>query len=116
MGRQRTERARLALPVPMTRQQCTASGWSTHGKHLDRGRELDGEEKQQWRGRILERRATTRNSAASCYRVPCHSDGKGVPAIYPLEGTTPSCCMRLIWSGPPQCSAILPFAKLSISQ
>jgi hypothetical protein len=34
-------------------------------------------------------------------RVPCHSDGKGVPLIYPLEGTTPSCCMRLIWSATP---------------
>src|SRR5438874_2835107 len=100
----------------MTHQQCTASGWSTHGEHLDRGRELDGEEKQKWRGRILERRATTRNSAVSCCRVPCHSDGKGVPPIYPLEGTTPSCCMRLIWSGPPQCSAILPFATLSMAQ
>jgi hypothetical protein len=38
------------------------------------------------------------------------------PDLSPLEGTTPSCCMRLIWSGPPQCSAILPFAKLSMSQ
>src|SRR6266702_8270913 len=116
MGRQRTERARLAVPIPMTHLQCTASRWSTHGEHLERRRELDGEEKQKWRGRILERRATTRTSAASCCRVPCHSDGKGVPPIYPLEGTTPSWCMGLIWSGPPQCSAILPFAKLSMSQ
>src|SRR5438477_646178 len=116
MGRQRTERARLALPVPMTHQQCTASGWSTHGEHLDRGRELDGEEKQKWRGRILERRATTRNSAVSCCRVPCHSVGKCVPPIYPLEGTTPSRCMRLICTGPLQVSAFLPFATLRRSQ
>jgi hypothetical protein len=36
---------------------------------------------------------------------------KGRPLSYPLEGTTPCCCMRLIWSGPPQSSAILPFAN-----
>jgi hypothetical protein len=45
-GRQRTERVRRVLPVPVAHQQCTTKRWSTRGKHLDRGREPDGKEKQ----------------------------------------------------------------------
>src|SRR5437764_6879491 len=38
MLHQRTQRIHLVLPVPVAQQQCTTGGWSTHGKHLDRGR------------------------------------------------------------------------------
>jgi hypothetical protein len=50
MGRQRTQRVCRVLPVPVTRQQCTTAGCSTHGKHLDCEREPGGKEKQEWGG------------------------------------------------------------------